>query len=94
VAEVDTERGEALVLDVRSDQERAEGSIPGSQHVMLGDLPNAMGRMKKTQRTITVCGTGYRSSIAASLLAREGFRNVSSMDGGMSAWTHRGLQVE
>jgi hydroxyacylglutathione hydrolase len=41
-----------------------------------------------------VCGTGYRSSIAASLLAREGFRHVSSMDGGMNAWVHRGLPVE
>jgi hydroxyacylglutathione hydrolase len=94
VAEVEAERGDALVLDVRSDQERAEGSIPGSEHVMLGDLPQAMGRLTKTQRIITACGTGYRSSIAASLLARAGFTNVSSMDGGMNAWTHRGLPVE
>jgi hydroxyacylglutathione hydrolase len=94
VAEVDAERGEALVLDVRSDQERAEGSIPGSQHVTLGELPRAMGGLEKSRPVITVCGTGYRSSIAASLLAREGFRQVSSMDGGMNAWTHRGLPVE
>ena len=94
VAEVEAERGEVVVLDVRSDQERLEGSIPGSQHVMLGQIPRALGGLSKTQAMITVCGTGYRSSIAASLLAREGFNNVSSMDGGMNAWTHRGMPLE
>lgn len=94
VAEVEAERGEVLVLDVRSDQERLEGSIPGSQHVMLGHLPKSLNLFSKTRPMITVCGTGYRSSIAASLLAREGFKSVSSMDGGMNAWTHRGMLVE
>ncbi len=94
VAEVEAERGEVVVLDVRGDQERLEGSVPGSKHVMLGDLPQAMHELPKDRPIVTVCGSGYRSSIAASLLAREGFRNVSSMDGGMGAWVHRGLAVE
>ncbi|WP_260703030.1 MBL fold metallo-hydrolase [Edaphobacter flagellatus] len=78
-----------LILDVRSDQERSGSSIPGSHHIMLGDLAHLFGRLPRDREIITVCGSGYRSSIAASLLARAGFECVASMSGGMMAWAKR-----
>lgn len=86
--------GDALVLDVRSAKEWSSGHIAGAEHVMLGDLPGAMGSLPKVRAIVTVCGSGYRSSIAASLLQAHGFARVSSMDGGMGAWNRRGLPVE
>ncbi|MBA3584289.1 MAG: rhodanese-like domain-containing protein, partial [Gemmatimonadetes bacterium] len=40
-----------------------------------------------------VCGSGYRSTVAASVLERAGFRNVLNIAGGMTAWRRVGLPV-
>ena len=39
------------------------------------------------------CAGGYRSSIAASLLQREGFTNVTELAGGLAAWEASGMPV-
>jgi len=43
---------------------------------------------------VVICGSGYRGSIAASFLQREGYEEVSNVLGGMSAWKAAGLPVE
>jgi len=93
VEDVRREGAAAVVLDVRNDQEWESGSVPGARHVMLGDLPQAMAGMAKESKVITMCGSGYRSSVAASLLERAGFVDVSSMDGGTAAWVQAGLEL-
>lgn len=80
------EVGEAIVLDVRNDAERSHGSIPESLHVMLGDLPLAIDTLTKEKAIVTVCESGLRASIAASLLERAGFSDVRMLEGGMGAW--------
>ncbi|GAC1424258.1 MAG: MBL fold hydrolase [Acidobacteriaceae bacterium] len=80
----------ALVVDVRSDSEWSGAHIDGARHIMLGDLPKRMAELPRDSPLITVCGSGYRSSIAASLLAQQYFQ-VSSMDGGMTAWNEQQL---
>lgn len=79
-----------LVVDVRSDTEWSGAHIDGARHIMLGDLPKRMAELPRDRPLITVCGSGYRSSIAASLLTQQGF-DVSSMDGGMTAWNQQQL---
>lgn len=83
-----------FVLDVRSDGEWKAGHIEGATHIMLGDLPSAIDRLPKDRPIISVCGSGYRSSIASSLLARHGVHEAESMDGGMAAWNRRNFAVE
>jgi hydroxyacylglutathione hydrolase len=77
------------VLDVRSDKEWAGGHIPDAVHIPLGDLPSRTGELSKTSKIVTLCGSGYRSSIAASLLQAAEYANVSSMHGGMAALNRR-----
>lgn len=85
-------RGDATeVVDVRSDKEWAGGHIDGAQHIMLGDLRKQLSQLPRDRSLVTVCGSGYRSSIAASVLAQHGFRDVSSMNGGMTAWDQQKL---
>ena len=81
----------SLVVDVRSDPEWNNGHIVGAHHLMLGDLAARLSELPHDRPLIMVCGSGYRSSIAASLLARKGLHGVMSMDGGMTAWnrSHR-----
>jgi hydroxyacylglutathione hydrolase len=84
---------DATVLDVRGDAEWASGHIEGAQHLMLGDLPHRLSTLPD-EPIIAVCGSGYRSSIAASLILKSGRQTVSSMDGGMSAWKARSLALQ
>ena len=89
--EVAKRSSDVRVLDVRSDKEWQSGHIEGAIHISLGELPDRFAEIPKNQAVIAVCGSGYRSSIAASLLQTNGFSDVSSMDGGMTAWNHRQL---
>ena len=89
--EVNQRGGEAQVVDVRNQKEWASGHIQNAMHIPLGELPQRAGEISDQSPVITVCGSGYRSSIAASLLQAQGFGNVSSMDGGMTAWNRRKL---
>lgn len=93
VAGVERDRSGLYVLDVRSQQEWAEAAIPGAHRVVLGELPRRIEEVPREAQVVTVCGSGYRSIIAASLLERAGHRNVSSMAGGMAAWLRQGLAV-
>jgi glyoxylase-like metal-dependent hydrolase (beta-lactamase superfamily II)/rhodanese-related sulfurtransferase len=74
------------VLDVRSEQERQEGLIPDSLHVPLPRLTEHLAELRDHQTIVVHCATGYRSSIAASLLERHGFHNVMDLVGGIEAW--------
>ncbi|HZQ42373.1 MAG TPA: MBL fold metallo-hydrolase [Acidobacteriaceae bacterium] len=83
-----------LVLDVRSDAEWKAGHIEGAKHIMLGDLPSSIAGLPSDRPIVSVCGSGYRSSIASSLLARSRSQQSESMDGGMSAWYQRKFPTE
>lgn len=77
---------ELTVLDVRTDKEWNDGHIEGATHIHGGILQNRIGELPQDKPVAVVCGSGYRASIAASFLKREGFQNVSNVLGGMSAY--------
>lgn len=91
--EVAQRGSDTQVLDVRSEKEWSSGHIQDAIHIPLGELKERIGELEKDSDIIAVCGSGYRSSIAASLLQANGFTNISSMDGGMTAWKHRKLPL-
>ena len=82
-----------LVIDIRTPRERAEKSIKGSLHRPLNTLRDGLPDVARDSAIIIHCASGYRSSIAASLLQRDGFTNVSELAGGMTAWEAAGLPV-
>jgi hydroxyacylglutathione hydrolase len=63
--------GEVGVLDVRRDDERAEGFVRGSLHIPIDELIGRMNELPK-ERLWVHCASGFRASIAASLLDRVG----------------------
>jgi hydroxyacylglutathione hydrolase len=79
----------ALILDVRNAAERTHGGIASARGIALGELLAAFPALNREREIVTVCGTGYRSSAAASLLQRAGFKQVSHLAGGMAAWDSR-----
>lgn len=86
--------GELQILDVRSDEEWEAGRIPGALHVFVPDLPDELDGLERDRPVAVYCGSGYRSSLAASLLAREGFARVHNVPGSMSAWLAAGHPLE
>jgi len=83
-----------LVLDVRSDEEWNSEHIPGAVHLYAGDIARGANPPLPTDAEITViCGSGYRSSFAASLLRQRGYTNLINVDGGMETWNERKLAI-
>lgn len=74
------------LVDVRQPGETAGGAIEGAVLVPLTQLNERMGELDSTRPTIVYCAGGFRSSIAASRLAAEGFEDVSDLLGGYAAW--------
>ena len=89
VAEFDTRAGEVealQVVDVRNPGETALGVIPGAITMPLPRLEAGLGELDPARPTVVYCGSGYRSSIAASVLSAAGFGDVSDLLGGYEAW--------
>ncbi len=94
VHELQERRHELTVLDVRQDTEWTGGHLSGALHASLPSLPEEIKRLDPGARYATFCGSGYRSSIAASLLQAAGIPNVCNVAGSMAAWRRAGLPVE
>jgi hydroxyacylglutathione hydrolase len=75
-----------IAVDVRTPAERASAHIPDSLHIPLTRLAERVGELPRDRPILVYCAGGYRSSIAASLLQREGFTDVSEISGGITAW--------
>jgi len=81
------------VLDVRGDGEWNGGHIEDAQHIMAGDVPKRLTEIDRKREVHVICGSGYRSSVVASLLRKNGFSAVANVVGGMTAWKQRRLPV-
>lgn len=75
-----------FVLDVRTDKEVQAAKIEGSVSIPLNHLVERQDELPKDRTIVVHCRSGYRSSVAASLLEREGFSDVFDLVGGIAAW--------
>ncbi|HMC28273.1 MAG TPA: rhodanese-like domain-containing protein, partial [Verrucomicrobiae bacterium] len=80
-------RGDApFVLDVRTAGEWQNGHIDPAKHLPLPALPKRISEVPRGRPLAIICGSGYRSSIAASLLLRAGYSSLANVMGGMGAY--------
>jgi hydroxyacylglutathione hydrolase len=82
-----------LVIDVRQADEYAVGHIPGSVHITAGSLPDRLAELPADRPIATICASGLRASVAASILRSNGFRDVSWIASGVPAWRAAGHPV-
>jgi hydroxyacylglutathione hydrolase len=81
------ENGAVQVLDVREKSERDEGYIPGSLHIPYRLLRETGGDgLDTTKPVVTICESGTRASIAASVLAAAGVDVRPVLQGGIEDW--------
>ena len=83
-----------LVVDVRLAKEWDEAHIANSLNIPLNHLVERIGELPKDRALVVHCKSGYRSSLAASMLQREGFADVLDLVGGFDAWQATQLPAE
>ncbi|MGH8975851.1 MAG: rhodanese-like domain-containing protein, partial [Acidimicrobiia bacterium] len=77
------------LVDVRNPGEVTQGTIPEAVTIPLSQLRARLGELDPKRPTVVYCASGFRSSIAASLLRAAGFDDVSDLKGGYNAWSAR-----
>jgi molybdopterin/thiamine biosynthesis adenylyltransferase/rhodanese-related sulfurtransferase len=88
--------GNALLVDVRSAEERRIAAIPNSVHVPMSQLKARLPEVAPDRKrpVITYCAVGARSLRALSTLDELGYEDAVSMAGGITAWQELGFPVE
>ena len=84
---------EFQIVDVRSPDEWKEGHIPGAVHIFLPEVEERSGELNKKQPVAVYCDSGYRASVAASLLQASGF-DVHNVPGSWQAWKSAKYPIE
>ncbi|MBK7433157.1 MAG: MBL fold metallo-hydrolase [Chitinophagaceae bacterium] len=87
-----TNNGVQLV-DLRGASEYNAGHIQKAEHVFVGTLPEHLDKLSRDKPVIIYCQGGDRASIAYSILAKNGFTNVSNFSGGINEWVNTGEPV-
>ncbi len=83
------------ILDVRSPAElELDGRIPGAQHIHITQLPGRLQEVPRDRPVHIFCGSGLRSMIAASLLQRAGWADLTVVLGGFAGWVSVRCPIE
>ena len=85
----------AVMLDIRKDDEYSQGAIVNAIHIPLEDLDDQIKKLEKykNKTIIAYCRTGNRSATACSKLKQHGFESVFNLGGGVMAWQKDNLPL-
>jgi rhodanese-related sulfurtransferase len=84
----------AQIVDVRSADDFAKGSLPNARNLPSAAIKERAGELKKDRPVIVVCNTGTTAGPAAATLRAAGFGEVFVLAGGLAAWREAGLPVK
>jgi rhodanese-related sulfurtransferase len=83
----------AQLVDVRTAEEFAAGSVPNARNIPLGEIGQRAGELRKDRPVILVCQHGRTSGRAAMKLRAGGLGEVYVLAGGVAAWREAGLPI-
>jgi len=88
------QKPEVLLLDVRTEAEHRDRNIPGTDALIpVQELESRLKELEphKGKPILVYCRSGNRSLVAAELLKKHGFQDVTDLEGGILAWSAKGL---
>ena len=94
VHELNERKASLQVIDVRSPGEWKKGHVPGAHHIFVPELRKRMNELDRNKPTAVYCGSGYRASIATSILKTAGFNELWNVPGSWEAWKKAKLPIE
>jgi len=72
----------AVIVDVRSPDEFADGFYPGAKNIPVNVLPNRLAEVGPKDKPVVVyCASGGRSAVAQQILKAHGFADVTNAGG-------------
>ena len=84
---------DAVVVDIREDDEWQAGHAPNAIHIVMGAVPDNLDVLPDTDEAVPViCRSGGRSGRVVQWLVQQGF-DVVNVDGGMRAWAAAGKSM-
>ncbi len=85
-----------VVLDIRTPEEVAEGTLPGAVNIDFYDpgFRDAIAELDREATYLVYCRSGNRSSQAGPMFEDLGFTDVSLLEGGILAWSEEGLPLQ
>ncbi|HEY1484064.1 MAG TPA: rhodanese-like domain-containing protein [Candidatus Acidoferrum sp.] len=85
-----------LLVDVREDNEWAQGHLPGAVHMGRGVIERDIEKSvpDTSAKMVLYCGGGFRSALSADNLQKMGYTNVESMDGGWRGWLEAKFPIQ
>ena len=84
----------AFVLDVRTQEEWNEYHAPNTTLIPLDQLPARLSEVPQDKEIVVVCRSGNRSQQGRDILLNAGFKQVTSMTGGLNEWRSKGYPIE
>src|SRR5919106_3528895 len=86
--------GKPVLLDVREDDEVANGIVPGASHLSRAHFESRVEDVlpDKDAEVVVYCQTGVRSAFAARTLTELGYSSVIHLKAGFTGWKDKGLQ--
>ena len=82
----DSKPESTILLDIRTQDEYALGSLPGAINIPLDELRERMNELPKDKAIITFCAVGLRGYLAYRILVQHGFTNVKDLSGGLKTY--------
>lgn len=74
------------MLDVREPEELADGVIPGSVNIPMGEVEHRLREIPNDREVVVICHIGERSAYVAKRLNALGYDRALSLSGGMDGW--------
>lgn len=90
---IDQVPADAVLLDVREDDEWAAGHAPGAVHVPMTELADRLDDLPDGSPVYVICRSGGRSARVTAYLNQQGWDSVN-VAGGMGAWARAGRPME
>lgn len=85
---------EVFLLDVRHiGKWQSTGHIPGAHHIYAGEILRYENEVPRDRPVVVYCDAGFKGSLTASILARDGYRDVTNLLGGLNGWEQAGFKT-
>src|SRR5690554_485882 len=85
---------QAILIDIRKAESYKAGHIPQARNIPAEDLISKTEKIAKDKPIIVVCDTGRNAQRSVADLRKQGFTDVSVLEGGLVAWAQAGLPTK